>query len=225
VGISSPIGEKITIGRQTYVVIGIIKDFHQTSLRKPVEPMILRFTYSTALCLRINPARTQETISFIEKTKKGYNPDPDKPIRYEILDERINKFYISEKKVEVILSVTTVIALFTACLGLIGLASFMAEKRTSEIGLRKIFGAPVSEMVRLQTWDFSKWILLSGVIAGPLAYWVAKDWLSSFAYHFNPGIGILLVAVLVTLILAMFTAGYQSLKAAMANPVDSLKHE
>ena len=144
-GISSPIGKKITIGRQTYVVIGIIKDFHQSSLRKPVEPMILRFTYSTSLCLRINPARKQETISFIKKRKKGYNPDPDKPVRYEILDERINKFYIPEKKLKSILSVFTVIALFTACLGLIGLASFMAEKRTREIGLRKIFGTPVSE--------------------------------------------------------------------------------
>jgi len=227
-GISSPIGKKITIGRQTYVVIGIIKDFHQTSLRKPVEPMILRFTYfgyGTSLCLRINPARTQETISFIEKTKKGYNPDPDKTIRYEILDERINKFYISEEKVESILSVFTVIALFTACLGLIGLASFMAEKRTREIGLRKIFGAHVSEMVWLQTWDFSKWILLSGVIAGPLAYWAAKEWLRSFAYHFNPGIGILLVTIIVTLIIALIAVGYQSLKAAMTNPVDSLRHE
>jgi len=224
-GISSPIGEKITIGRQTYLVIGIIKDFHQTTLRKPVEPMILRFTYSTSLCLRINPARIQETISFIQETKKGYNPDPDRPVRYEILDERINKFYISEKKVKVILSVFTVIALFTACLGLIGLASFMAERRTREIGLRKIFGAPVSEMVWLQTWDFSKWILLSGAIAGPLAYWAAKNWLSSFAYHFNPGMGILLVTVIVTLIIALISVGYQSLKAAMTNPVDSLRHE
>jgi len=224
-GISSPLGKKVTIGRQTYNVIGIIKDFHQTTLRKPVEPMILRFTYSTSLCLRINPARTQETISFIEKTKKEYNPDPDKPVRYEILNERINKFYISEKKLESILSVFTVIALFTACLGLIGLASFMAERRTREIGLRKIFGAPVSEMVWLQSWEFSKWILISGVIAGPLAYWAAKDWLSSFAYHFNPGIGILLVTLSVTLLIAIVVVGYQSLKAAMANPVDSLRHE
>jgi putative ABC transport system permease protein len=187
--------------------------------------MILRFTNSTSLCLRINPARTQETISFIQETKKGYNPDPDRPVRYEILDERINKFYNSEKKVEVILSVFTVIALFTACLGLIGLASFMAEKRTREIGLRKIFGASVGGMVWLQSWEFSKWILISGVIAGPLAYWAAGNWLSSFAYHFNPGIGILLVTLSVTLFIAIVVVGYQSLKAAMANPVDSLRHE
>jgi putative ABC transport system permease protein len=225
-GISSPLGKKVTIGSQAYNVIGIIKDFHQTTLRKPVEPMILRFTYSgNSVCMRINPSRKQETISFIEKTKKGYNPDPDRPVRYEILEERIDKFYTSEKKIEAILGVFTVIALFTACLGLLGLASFMAEKRTREIGLRKIFGAHVSGMVWLQTWDFSKWILLSGVIAGPLSYWAAGNWLSGFAYHFKPGIGILFVTVITTLIIALIAVGYQSLKAAMANPVDSLRHE
>jgi putative ABC transport system permease protein len=225
-GITCPLSKKMTIERQTYTIIGIIQDFHQTTLSKPIEPMILRWPpFHWSLCLRINPARTKETISFIEKTMKGYNPDPDRPFRYEILDERIEKFYTSDKKVEAILAVFTVIALFTACLGLLGLASFMAEKRTREIGLRKIFGAPVSGMIWLQTWEFSKWILLSGVIAGPLSYWAARNWLSSFAYHFNPGIGILLVTVIVTLIIALIAVGYQSVKAAMANPVDSLRHE
>lgn len=222
----SPVGKKITIGKQTYSVIGIIKDFHQTTLRKYIEPMILhcpRINFS--VCLRINPARTKETISFIEKTINDYYPDPNNPFRYEMLDDRINKFYTSEKKEETILKVFTTIALFTACLGLMGLASFMAQKRTREIGVRKIFGATISGMVLLQTWDFSKLILLSGVIAGPLAYWTAKDWLDNFAYHFNPGIEILLVTVTVTLIIALIAVVYQSLKAAMANPVDSLRHE
>ena len=225
-GISSPVGKKMTIGRRTYSVIGIVKDFHQTTLRKSIEPMILSWgTGSSSICLRINRSGTNETISYIEKTLKGYNPDPDKPLRYQMVEERIEKFYTSEKKVEAILGVFTVIALFTACLGLLGLASYMAEKRTREIGLRKTFGASVSAMVWLQTWDFSKWILLSGMISGPLAYWAAKDWLTGFAYHFNPGIDILLVTVIVTLMIALLTVGYQSLKAAVANPVDSLRHE
>ena len=142
-----------------------------------------------------------------------------------MLEERIDKFYTSERKVEAILAVFTVVALFTACLGLIGLASFMAEKRTREIGLRRIFGAPVSEMLWMQTWEFSKWILLSGVIAGPASYWAAGKWLSGYANHFNPGIGIILVPVIVTFIIALIAVGYQSMKAAMANPVDSLRHE
>jgi ABC-type antimicrobial peptide transport system permease subunit len=224
-GIYSPIGKRVIIGRQTYNIIGVIKDFHQTTLSKPIEPMILRQTIGTTLCLRINPARTVETISFIERTMKGYFPDPTRPVRIEMLQERIDKFYTSERKLEAILAVFTVVALFTACLGLIGLASFMAEKRTREIGLRRIFGAPVSEMLWMQTWEFSKWILLSGVIAGPTSYWAAGKWLSGYASHFNPGIGIILVPVIVTFIIALIAVGYQSMKAAMANPVDSLRHE
>jgi putative ABC transport system permease protein len=223
-GLSSPVGKQLTIGRQQYTIIGIVKDFHQTTLRKPIEPMVLRAPGNHyQLCIRINPADTKKTIEFIEKKLKEYMPD--QPLRNEFLDNRIDKFYASEKKIETILSLFKFIALFTACLGLIGLASFMAEKRIREIGLRKIFGASVGGMVWLQSWEFSKWILISGVIAVPLAYWAARNWLSSFAYHFNPGIGILLVTVLVTLMIAIFTVSYQSLKAAMANPVDSLRHE
>ena len=225
-GLDAPVGKKVTIGRRTYNIIGIIKDFHQTTLRKPIEPMILNWGMGNySVCLRINPSRQKETISFIEKTIKGYHPDPDRPFRYQMLDERIDKFYTSEKKVEAIIKVFTAIALFTACLGLLGLASYMAEKRTREIGIRKIFGAQVLAMVWLQTWDFSKWILLSGIIAGPLAYWTAGEWLTGFAYHVNPGIDILLVTVFITLMIAFLTVGYQSLKAALANPVDSLRHE
>jgi len=224
-GIYSPIGKRVTIGRQTYNIIGVINDFHQTTLIKPIEPMILRQTIGTTLCLRINPARTVETISFIERTMKGYFPDPTRPVRIEMLQERIDKFYTSERKLVAILAVFTVVALFTACLGLIGLASFMAEKRTREIGLRRIFGAPVSEMVWLQTWEFSKWILLSGIIAGPSAFWAAGKWLRGFAYHFNPGIGILLATVFVTLIISLVVVVYQSVRAALANPVESLRHE
>ncbi len=223
-GLSSPVGKQVTIGGQSYTVIGILKDFHQTTLRKPIEPMILRaprFHYQ--LCLRINPADTKETIAFIEKTLKEYMPD--QPLRYEFLDDRIDKFYTSEKKIEAILAVFTLIALFTACLGLLGLASFMAEKRTREIGLRKVFGAQVSPMLWLQMREVTQWILLSGLISGPLAYRAAGHWLSGFAYHFRPGIGILLVTVVVTLIIALFAVGYQSAKAAMSNPVDSLRHE
>jgi putative ABC transport system permease protein len=225
-GMTSPLGKKITIGNRAYRVIGIISDFHQTTLRKPVEPMILRWMIGNySVCLRINPARKKETISFIEKTIKGYHPDPDRPFRYQMVEERIDKFYTSEKKVEAIIKVFTAIALFTACLGLLGLASYMAEKRTREIGIRKIFGADVSAMVWLQTWDFAKWILLSGIIAGPLAYWATKDWLTGFAYHVNPGIDIFVVTVILTLMIAFLVVAYQSLKAALANPVNSLRHE
>ena len=226
-GLDAPVGKRVTIGNSTYNIIGIIKDFHQTTLRKPIEPMVLRWGQGNfTICFRFNPSKKQEVISFVGNGMKGWDRfDPDRPFRYHMVDESIDNFYTSEKKTEVILAVFTIIALFTACLGLLGLASFMAEKRTREIGLRKIFGAPVKEMLWLQTREFSKWIILSGIISGPLAYWAAKAWLNNFAYHFNPGIGILLVTVFVTLVIAQVIVSYQSVRAAIANPVDSLRHE
>ena len=221
-----PVGKMISIGNRSQSIIGIIRDFHQTSISKPVEPMILIMNSGDPqICLRYAPLKRREAISFIEKTLKSYDRDPARPLRYEILEERIDKFYSSESKLEVILSVFMVIALLTACLGLIGLASYMAEKRTREIGLRRTFGGSVVEMLWLQTLEFSRLILLSGVIAAPFAYWAAKNWLSGYAYHINPGIGILLATTLFAFIIGILIVGYQSMKAAMENPVDSLKHE
>ena len=223
-GINSPVGKRVTVGKQTYTVIGIMKDFHQTSLHRPIEPMIILAPKNNwQVCARISPVDTKGTIAFIEKTMKEYMPDQF--FRGELLDDQIDKFYTSEKKVEAILTLFTIIALFTACLGLLGLASYLAEKRTKEIGLRKIFGAPVHGMVWLQTLEFFKWIILAGLIAGPLAYYAGGEWLKGFAYHYTPGIGILLATVLVTLIIALITVGYQSIRAALANPLDSLRHE
>jgi putative ABC transport system permease protein len=222
----SPLGKKLMIGTRSYIIIGIIKDFHQTALSKPIEPMILLYNRGNPnICIRVNPAGLNDVIPFIETTLKRYNWDPARPIRHELLAERIEKFYISDKKTETILSVFRVIALFTACLGLLGLASFMAEKRIREIGIRKIFGGSVPGLVWLQAWEFLKLIALSGVISAPFAYLAADRWLSRSAYHFNPGIDIFLMPVLVALIAASSMVAYQSLRAAMANPVDSLRHE
>ena len=226
IGMESPLGKKLMIGTRTYIIIGIIKDFHQTALSKPIEPMILMSNSGNSnICIRINPTGLKDVIPFIETTLKRFNWDSDRPFRYELLDDRIEKFYVSDKKTETILSVFRVIALFTACLGLLGLASFMAEKRSREIGVRKIFGGSVPGLVWLQAWEFLKLIALSGVISAPFAYLAADRWLSRNAYHFNPGIDILLMPVLVALIAASAMVGYQSLRAAMANPVDSLRHE
>ncbi len=226
IGMESPLGKKLMIGTRTCIIIGIIKDFHQTALSKPIEPMILMFNSGNPnICIRINPTALNDVIPFIETTLKRFNWDPDRPFRYELLDDRIEKFYLSDKKTETILSVFRVIALFTACLGLLGLASFMAEKRSREIGVRKIFGGSVPRLVWLQAWEFLKLIALSGVISAPFACLAADRWLSRNAYHFNPGIDILLMPVLVALIAASSMVGYQSLRAAMANPVDSLRHE
>ncbi len=225
-GMTSPLGKRVTIGTQAYSVIGVIKDFHQSSLHRPIEPMILRAPpFHWAICIRISPDNVRDTTAFIEATAKKFASSPDFTITCEFLDDRIEGFYVSERKIEAVLGLFTVIALFTACLGLLGLASFLAEKRTKEIGVRKVLGAPVSGLVLLQTREFTKWILASGMIAGPAAYFTGQQWLRRFAYHFHPGVGIFLSAVFATLLIALLAVGCQSVRAAQANPVESLRHE
>jgi putative ABC transport system permease protein len=226
IGAGSPLGKKIKIGRQTYNVIGVVQDFHQSSLHRPIEPMILRSPQDHyQMCLRINPKNIPETIAFIRTTAKKFCPEPDTNFFIDILDERIDGFYGAERKTEAILGLFTAIALFTACLGLLGLASFLAEKRTKEIGIRKILGAPVPGLVYLQTREFSLWILASGLIAGPAAYFAAGSWLRGFAYHTDPNVGVFVASVFATLAVALLAVGFQSIRAARANPVESLRHE
>jgi putative ABC transport system permease protein len=226
-GFLSATDKRVTIGEKPYTVIGVVKDFHQSSLHRPIEPMILRWPEEIYQnCVRINPVNVEETLAFLEQTRKTFMPWlPDGPFLYEFLDERISGFYSPERKVESILRLFTAIALFTACLGLFGLASYLAEKRTKEIGIRKVLGAPIGSLIFLQTREFTKWILVSGLIAGPAAYYASHRWLLGFAYHINPGIGLGVFCVLATLIVAFLTVGFQSLRASLANPVDSLRHE
>jgi len=224
-GLASPIGQRVTIGERTYTVIGVVRNFHQSSLHRPIEPMILRTSRLPipTTCVRISPMNTTETMAFIEETMKQFMPKS--PFKYEYLDDRIDAFYSSERKVETILSLFTGIALFTACLGLFGLASFLAEKRTKEIGIRKVLGAGVWGLVLLQIREFSKWILLSGLAAGPAAYFAAGLWLRGFTYHIRPGVTIFLSAIFATWVIALLAVGFQSVRAARTNPVNSLKYE
>lgn len=225
-GMDAPLGKKVTIGRQAFSVIGVVKDFHQSSLHRPIEPMILRApAFHYVLCIRIKPTNIQDTIAFLGKTAKAFSPTPDLVFRIEFLDDRIDGFYAADRKIEAVLGLFTAIALFTACLGLLGLASFLAEKRTKEIGIRKTLGAPVSGLVLLQTREFSKWILAAGLVAGPTAYWASGRWLQGFAYHISPSLGVFVASVLATLAVALLAVGYQSVRAARANPVEALRHE
>jgi len=225
-GMTSPLGKSVTIGRRPYTVIGVVKDFHQSSLHRPIEPMILRWTESGPVCIRIDPANVAETLSFLKTTGNRFSQDdPDRQFTLEFLDDRIAGFYAEEDKTMAVLGLFTGIALFTACLGLLGLASFLAEKRTKEFGVRKVLGAPVAGLVLLQTKEFFMWILASGLVAGPAAYYAAGRWLRGFAYHFNPGPSLFVLSLLATLAVALLAVGYQSVRAAGANPVVSLRHE
>jgi len=225
-GFVSPVGKKVSIGNRSYTVIGVIKDFHQTSLHRPIEPMILRQSeFYWEACIRISPRNVSETIAFLQATAKRFSRNPDVSFPFEFLDDRLDGFYAAERKVEAVLGLFTAIALFTACLGLFGLASFLAERRTKELGIRKVLGASTSGLIALQTREFTKWVLVSALAAVPASFFATSLWLHRFAYHAHPGPGLFLLSILATLFVALAAVGFQSTQAARLNPVESLRYE
>jgi putative ABC transport system permease protein len=226
-GFTSPIGKRVTIDGSAYTVIGVVKDFHQSSLHRPIAPMIIRAPRSHYfMCARINPINFKETIAFLEATAKKFEPRlAEKPFKYEFLDDRIDGFYSSERKVEAVLGLFTAIAMVIACLGLFGLTAFTAEKRTKEIGIRKVLGATVPEIIILLSREFVKWVAIAALIAWPLAYFAMGRWLQGFAYRTGVGIGLFFLCSLLALLIAIMTVSLQAVRAARQNPVDSLRYE
>ena len=157
--------------------------------------------------------------------KKWELLQPAFPFEYSFLDEDFDKQYKIDKKLSQIFSYFTFLAILIACLGLFGLASFTAEQRTKEIGIRKALGASVSEIIFLLSKEFTRWVLVANIIAWPLAYFAMNRWLQNFAYRINIGIGTFILAALLALVIALLTVGYQAIKAARANPVEALRYE
>ena len=152
---------------------------------------------------------------------------PGAPFEFAFLDENLHAQYAAEQRLETLFVIFAGLAILIACLGLLGLAAFMAEKRTREIGVRKTLGASVSSVLVLLIKDFTRWVLLANLIAWPVAWWGMNAWLQSFAYRIEISrhVGIFLMAGLAALGIALLTVGYQAMKAAMANPADSLRYE
>jgi len=229
-GIQSPVGKRFSYhgGRESEnsdgVVIGVIKDFHQSSLHNKIEPLVLKLTknwfYVTA---RINPENVSESIEFLENKWKEFVPYF--PFEYGFLDEKINANYHTEQRTGTIFKYFTFLALFISCLGLFGLATFMGEQRTKEIGIRKVLGASVSGILLLLSREFTKCVLIANIIAWPAAYFIINKWLENFAYRMNLGIWIFMLSGILVLVIAIFTISYQAIKAAITNPVESLRYE
>ncbi len=225
-GWENPIGKKFRV-REWGVVIGVIKNFHNTSLHLKVEPMALHLTRpnrpSGYFAVKISSDDIPRTLAFIENKFKEYCPGY--PFNYSFLDERIDRMYRSEQKLGQIFNYFTLIAIFISCLGLFGLASFTAEQRTREIGIRKVLGASISGILMLISREFVKWVLAANVIAIPIAYIAMNKWLQNFAYRTHIGIWTFVISVAMALMIALISVSYQSVKAAAANPVDSLRYE
>lgn len=209
-----------------YTVIGVVKDFHFESLRDNISPLCFMMPRSTGnLSFRINTGETSinETISALKEQWGKFAPGH--PFDYSFLDDRFLEMYQAEQKIGKIFGVFAGIAIFIACLGLFGLAAFTAEQRTKEIGVRKVLGATVLDVVMLLTRQFSKLLFIAFILAAPISWLVMNDWLQNFAYRTQISISIFLVAGGVSFIVAWLTMSYQSVKAALINPVQSLKSE
>jgi putative ABC transport system permease protein len=158
--------------------------------------------------------------------KKSWNDfGPEDPLTYSFLDERFENSYKAEQRIGMILAIFAGLTIFVACLGLFGLAKFTAEQRTKEIGIRKVLGASVSQVSTMLSKEFVKLVLIACVIAFPLAWWAMNKWLEDFAYRVNIGWWVFIIAGVVALLIALFTVSFQAIKAAIANPVKSLRTE
>jgi putative ABC transport system permease protein len=231
-GAKDPIGKQITqlgIGNdaRTYKIIGVAKDFNYQSLHQQIQPLVF-FLHkvrqpANVLTIRISSEELDNTIGFINETwNKFANGDG---IYSAFVDQDIAKLYDSEQKVSVVATVFSGLAIFIACLGLFGLASFVTEQRTKEIGIRKALGASVSELVLMLSKEFTKWVILANLIAWPVAYFLMKDWLQNFAYRININALVFITAGAAALVIALLTISYHAIKASLANPVKSLRYE
>ncbi len=223
-----PIGKQIetpAFDNQTLTVIGVVKDYHSLSLREEIAPMgfVARWRLFYSLALRIRPEETAQTLSFLETQWKRFVPDA--PVEYMFLDERIDWIYFDEQLTGKMLGVFSLLAIFVACLGLFGLAAFMVQSRTKEIGVRKVLGASTSHLVILLSREFMLLILLANLIAWPIAYYLMHDWLSGFAYQTNLNVLPFIASAIMALIIAFGTVSIQAIRAARSNPIDALRYE
>ncbi len=206
-------------------VIGIVNDFYTGSFREKIKPtmIILKSEKCNYFTLRIRPGNTQETLAFIRM--KWEKIAPDSYFEYVFNDEKIHSQYADEERTAIIFKYSAGLAIFLCCLGLLGLISFSVENRVKEIGIRKVLGASGSGILLLITREYVLYIILSIIAAWPAAYFILKNWLQNFAYRINLSPAYFFTGTILTLIIALITISFQSVKAASANPVDSIKYE
>lgn len=207
-------------------VLGITKDFHYESLKDVIGPLVIQLSteFESFLSLRINTENLTNTIAFLEGTWNDF--DKERAFNYFFVDENFDALYHSETRLSKIITVFAFITIFVACLGLFGLASFTVEQSTKEIGIRKVLGASVNTLVFQLSWHFTKWVLVANIIAWPVTYLLMNNyWLVNFPFKIGLSIFIFLSAGLISLFIALLTVSFQSIKAALANPVDSLRNE
>jgi putative ABC transport system permease protein len=222
------IGKDLKYGNIKGKVIGVVKDFHFESLHQKIIPILFalpapNYTYYGNLSIKINGNNIPEAINAIQATWRKYLPET--PFEYSFLDEKFAQLYQSEQQQGVIFTIFSCIAIFIACLGLFGLSAFTITQRVKEIGVRKVLGASVPQIVMELSRDFLKLVLIAAVIALPIAWFSMSRWLQDFAFRINISWWVFVLAGFIALVVAFVTISFQSVKAALANPVKSLRSE
>ncbi len=233
-GYDDPIGKKIYTNYQdgpndkrtlkSYTIIGVVKDFHFESLKQNIFPLGLRLGHNNSLIsFKVNTANAQPLVNQIES--KWKTMAPGMPFSYRFMNDAFDNMYRGEQRIGKVAITFSVLAILIACLGLFGLITYMSEQRTKEIGVRKVLGASVTNVVILLSKDFLKLVVIAAITAFPVSWWLMHTWLQDFAYRIDISWWIFAVAGLITLFIALITVSFQAIKAAIANPVKSLRTE
>jgi putative ABC transport system permease protein len=219
------IGTTVNMNNRKGQIVGIVKDFHFAPLQQKITPLIL-FTESyqlSTIFIKLKDGNTHEQIARLKSISNTVTPH--RPFEYTFLDEEYNAMYANEERMSMISTTFASLTILIACLGLFGLVSFSATQKTKEIGIRKVMGASASGIVLLITKDFTKLVIIAIVIAIPVAYWLMQEWLNDFAYRTSLSVWPFALAALLAVLIAFGTASFQAIRAALINPVDTLRSE
>jgi putative ABC transport system permease protein len=222
-----PLGKKVELGDSSILrarVIGVMKNYHQTGMYNEIESLLLIYReLNNVVYVKLSGKNTRETLNFIETTWKDLFPD--QPYSYTYLTDRFEGQFEADEKRGLIFTLFTLLAIVIACLGLFGLASYMVEQRTKEIGIRKVFGADKSAILTLISKDYLTLVGIGIVIAVPIAWYFMNNWLKNYVYRINIGVGLVVLAALLTFIITFITISYKAYQAAIMNPASSIKME
>ena len=210
-------------GTAQATVIGIVKDFHYKSLHEEIAPLMMVLSSTPGLIIKVKPTDVSGLLASLKTEWKTFNVE--EPFSYSFLDEDFDKTYVAERKTSTILGIFAGLTIFIACLGLFGLATFTADQRTKEIGIRKVLGASAGQIVGLLSKDFMKLILIACAFAFPLSWYAMHQWLQDYAYRIDMGWWIFIASGILALAIALLTVSFQAVKAALANPVESLRSD
>ena len=225
--LKDPVGKNITAFGARFQIIGVVKDFHYESLHEAVKPAFFLLHGDGSpwdhIMARIRPGHQQETIDRIRDLYLRFNPGF--PFTYHFLDEDYQKQYDTEVRVATLAKYFSGLAILISCLGLFGLAAFTAQRRQKEIGIRKVVGASVAGIAMMLSTEFLRLVLLAVLIAFPISWWAMNQWLQGFAYRIDIGAGVFLLAAVSIMLITLLTIGFQAVRAALANPVKTLRSE